>query len=122
MILLCAWGKALRAVRGEGRGKGKVIDTPQGRRGDYQLSAQRRIVFVIGKLAFQKPTANHPRSPVVCNNRRGPGSRGETHHRDAGFVVKAEPPRQASRMLLTITTGARPGLGETTGPEVGARR
>jgi hypothetical protein len=29
----------------------KVIDTPEGRRGDYQLSAQRQIVFVIGKLA-----------------------------------------------------------------------
>jgi hypothetical protein len=29
----------------------KVIDTPQGRRDDYQLSAQRRIVVVIGKLA-----------------------------------------------------------------------
>jgi hypothetical protein len=29
----------------------KVIDTPQGRSGDYQLSAQRRIVVVIGKLA-----------------------------------------------------------------------
>jgi hypothetical protein len=28
----------------------KVIDTPQSGRGDYQLSAQRRIV-VIGKLA-----------------------------------------------------------------------
>ena len=30
----------------------KVIDTPQGRRGDYQLSAQRRIVVVIAGLAF----------------------------------------------------------------------
>jgi hypothetical protein len=29
----------------------KVIDTLQGGRGDYQLSAQRRIVVVIGKLA-----------------------------------------------------------------------
>jgi hypothetical protein len=28
----------------------KVIETPQGRRGDYQLSAQRRIVVIIGKL------------------------------------------------------------------------
>jgi hypothetical protein len=31
--------------------KGKVIDTPAGRRDDYQLSAQRPVVIVIGKLA-----------------------------------------------------------------------
>jgi hypothetical protein len=29
----------------------KVIDTPACRRGNYQLSAQRRIVVVIGKLS-----------------------------------------------------------------------
>jgi hypothetical protein len=28
----------------------KEIDTPEDRRGDYQLSAQRRIVVIIGKL------------------------------------------------------------------------
>jgi hypothetical protein len=30
--------------------RGKVIATPKSRRGDYQLSAQRRMIFVIGKL------------------------------------------------------------------------
>jgi hypothetical protein len=30
----------------------KVIDTPQGRRDDYQLSAQRMIVVVIGRLTL----------------------------------------------------------------------
>jgi hypothetical protein len=29
----------------------KVIDTPQVRRGDYQLSAQRQIIVAIGKVA-----------------------------------------------------------------------
>jgi hypothetical protein len=52
-----------------------VIDTPQGRRDDYQLSAQRRIVVVIGKLTGKKLRANHPRSPVVSNNGRKPGLR-----------------------------------------------
>jgi hypothetical protein len=30
----------------------QVIDTPQGRRGDYQLSAQVRIIVVIDKVAY----------------------------------------------------------------------
>ena len=40
--------------------RGKVIDAPQCRRDDYQLSAQRRIVLVIGKLACKKSRRTIP--------------------------------------------------------------
>ena len=72
----------------------KVIDTPERRRGDYQLSAQVRMVVVIGRLAGMKPTANHPRSPVVSNDRRLPGFRWETLGQGDGFVAKAVPPQR----------------------------
>src|SRR5215471_3340759 len=51
--------------------------------------------------------ANHPRPPVVSNNRRFPGTRWETHNGDARFVGKAVLP-EAQRMLLTITTTHHP--------------
>lgn len=74
-------------------GKVKVIDTPQSGRGDYQLSAQRRIV-VIGAVTYHKRKANPARSPAVFNNSRRTEDLGygETRRPEAGFVAEGGRP------------------------------
>src|SRR5262245_26998639 len=53
MILVCAWGKAPVPSWGVRRRRVEGIDTPGREDGgdDYQLSAQRRMVVIIGRLS-----------------------------------------------------------------------
>ena len=98
----------------------KVIDTPQGRRGDYQLSAQRRIVVVIGK-----PTLTETRgesSPVAGCLQQQAKTRIRVEDtpplRQVRFGGRAAPRRfkDAADDYDDSPTGKRPGLPAAQAP------